>query len=346
MKLVRTRFDTLIILILILLAFALRAHNLDAQSLWYDEGVTAHVAQFGVADLVRWTADDIQPPLYYLVVAGWGRLAGWSEWSLRFVSVFFGTLTLPLLAILARRLTRSRTTAVLAALFATLHPALLYYSQEARMYAMLVALGVSVAYCVLRLNGEWRMANGEAGGGRRAAWLWAAAYVLTATAAVYTHYFAFFLLLALGVVFLLQTWQSPIPNPQSPIPTKFSIFNFQFSILISTNLAILLAYLPWFRILFTRLDVDTSYWPGALKLGEAIRHIALLFTSGETVLEADGIRLLWMYATITLLALWGGIAEARRRSIRQPAGSRTRLVSRHVQMMELRFASQMRTAGI
>ena len=89
------------------------------------------------------------------------------------------------------------------------------------MYAMLVALGVSVAYCVLRLNGEWRMANGEAGGGRRAAWRWAAAYILTATAAVYTHYFAFFLLLALGVVFLLQTWQSPIPHTQTPIPTKF-----------------------------------------------------------------------------------------------------------------------------
>ncbi len=158
------RLYRLAILTLILLAFALRAHNLDAQSLWYDEGVTAHVAQFGVADLVRWTADDIQPPLYYLVVAGWGRLAGWSEWSLRFVSVFFGTLTIPLLAVLARRLTRSRTAAVLAALFAALHPALLYYSQEARMYAMLVALGVSVAYCVLRLNGEWRMANGEAGG--------------------------------------------------------------------------------------------------------------------------------------------------------------------------------------
>ena len=76
------------------------------------------------------------------------------------------------------------------------------------------------------------------------------------------------------------------------------------------NLAILLAYLPWFRILFTRLDVDTSYWPGALKLGEAIRHIAILFTSGETVLEADGIRLLWMYAAVTLIALWGGWREA------------------------------------
>ncbi len=57
--------------------------------------------------------------------------------------------------------------------------------------------------------------------------------------------------------------------------------------------------------------MDTSYWPGALKLGEAIRHIALLFTSGETVLEADGIRLLWVFGAITLLALWGGFIEAR-----------------------------------
>ena len=88
-----------------LLAFTLAVFRLDAQSLWYDEGVTAEIAQRGLAELTRWTAGDIQPPLYYYTVAGWGRLAGWSEWSLRYVSVFFAVLITPLLAVLARRLT-------------------------------------------------------------------------------------------------------------------------------------------------------------------------------------------------------------------------------------------------
>ncbi|HMN26835.1 MAG TPA: hypothetical protein PKE45_01680, partial [Caldilineaceae bacterium] len=68
----------------------LRLYRLDAQSLWYDEAVTANLAQRPLAELTRWTANDIQPPLYYYLVAGWGRLTGWSEWSLRWPSVFFG----------------------------------------------------------------------------------------------------------------------------------------------------------------------------------------------------------------------------------------------------------------
>jgi hypothetical protein len=46
--------------------------------------------------------------------------------------------------------------------------------------------------------------------------------------------------------------------------------------------------------MLTRYQVDRSYWQGALKLGEALRHVAVSFTSGapETMLESDAIRLL------------------------------------------------------
>ena len=118
----------ILLLALILSAFALRVYRLDGQSLWYDEGVTAIVAQYDLASLAQWTADDIQPPLYYALVSGWGRLAGWSEWSLRFPSVFFGLLILPLLAALTIRWSRSQLAGVLAGLFAAFHPLLLYYS--------------------------------------------------------------------------------------------------------------------------------------------------------------------------------------------------------------------------
>ena len=123
------------LLVIILLAFGLRVYHLDAQSLWYDEGVTADVAQRSIGELTRWTANDIQPPLYYYTVAAWGQVAGWREWSLRFPSAFFGVLTVPLLAVLAKRLIRRSSAGWLAALLAAVHPLLLYYSQEARMYA-------------------------------------------------------------------------------------------------------------------------------------------------------------------------------------------------------------------
>ena len=275
-------------LLILLLAFALRLTALDAQSLWYDEGVTAVVAQYDPLTLIRWTADDIQPPLYYLVVSAWGQVVGWSEWSLRFVSAAFGTLLVPLLAALTYALTRRRSAALTAALITALHPLLLYYSQEARMYSMLVVLGVVTGYCLLRgARSEGRIANCESL--RRVGWLWFG-YVLAATAAVYTHYFAVFLLLALNVAYFLQ---HAIRN--SPL----AIRNF-----FLANTAVVLLFAPWIGVLVTRLRVDTSYWDGTFKLGEALHDIAIRFTLGETVLESATTPWLWLYAAVTALALW------------------------------------------
>ena len=313
----RTRTATRLgLALLILCAFALRLYELDAQSLWYDEGVTAEVARRGIAELTRWTADDIQPPLYYYLIAGWGRLAGWSEWSLRFPSAFFGTLLVPLLSAVTIALTRRRAAGLLAAALGAFHPLLLYYSQEARMYAMLTALGVLLAYLVI--HGESAI--------RRRTLHWTA-YVLVAAAAIYTHYFAFFLLMALTIAYLVdqcfllprlrpeegtpkENGEAHIIETDADLPTTASrrpIFGF-----VIANLIVLLLYLPWIMALFTRLAVDASYWDGEFKLVEAVRHVAISFTSGETVLEQEATRLLWLYGLLTLISL---MAILLRRSV-------------------------------
>ena len=144
----------LALLALLLLAFALRVYRLDSQSLWYDEAVTAKVASQGIGELTRWTADDIQPPLYYYAVAGWMRLAGRGEWALRFPSAFFGTLTVPLMWAVALRLfgrgRSGRVAALAAALLTALSPLYVYYAQEARMYTQLTFLGLLAGYALLR----------------------------------------------------------------------------------------------------------------------------------------------------------------------------------------------------
>jgi hypothetical protein len=72
---------------------------------------------------------------------------------------------------------------------------------------------------------------------------------------------------------------------------------------ILANCVVLLLYLPWMATLFTRLTSDSSYWDGQLKLAEAIRHIAISFTSGETVLEKEATPLLWPYGILTLISV-------------------------------------------
>lgn len=281
----------LALLALILLAWGVRLYRLDAQSLWYDEGVTATLAQRPLVELTAWTAHDIQPPLYYYGVWGWGRLAGWSAWSLRFVSAWWGVLTVPLLAVLAQRLIRLRTAAAVAALLAATHPLLVYYSQEARMYTMLVTLGILAGYQLLRCraNPNWRQ--------------WAL-YLAVATPAVYTHYFAFFLLLALGLAFLI--------DGLSGQSLAAALRDRRLHAFLLTHLLLSLIYLAWIGALVGQLTSDASYWQGQLKVWEALRSVALRFTSGETVLEATALTRLWLYGLVTLGALALIAWQARR----------------------------------
>lgn len=284
------------LLAICLLAFGLATFRLGFQSLWYDEGVTATIAQQGIAELTRWTASDIQPPLYYYGVATWGRLAGWSEWALRFPSAWFATLTALLLAATTLHLSRSPRAASLAALLAALHPLLIYYAQEARMYAQLTALGVLAAYLLLRL------ADAPA-----PAWRGWALFVVVATAAVYTHYFAVFLLVGLAAAFVADL---VLLAEQPRVQMRRKLW-----MLVGAGVLTLLLYTPWLGAIFSQLRGDRSYWEGALKLHEAAADVAIAFTSGETVFEATALWLLIGYVLVTILAmmrLWRGGAGGRR----------------------------------
>ena len=265
----------IILLLAIILAFGLGTYHLAAQSLWYDEAVTAQVAARGVAELTRWTADDIQPPLYYYIEAGWTRLVGRSEWALRFPSACFAVLLVATLAALARRLfpgSHGHLAGVAAAALAAASPLYVYYAQEARMYTLLTFLGALAGYLLLRAL--------EPGAGRRALYWWGA-FVVAATAMLYTHYFGFFLLLAYGLYVLLccRSWRG-------------------LGLAALAMVAVMLLYLPWLPAMQNRYLVDRSYWAGALKLDEALRHLAISFVAGapETALEGSAARWLPWFA--------------------------------------------------
>ncbi len=277
----------LLLLLCILLAFALRVHALGSQSLWYDEAVTAQVVQQGLAELARWTADDIQPPFYYAITAGWAQLAGLSEWALRFPSAFFGVLLVPLAYALARRLF-GRVAGNLAALLAALHPLWLYYSQEARMYTLLTAWGMLAGYALLRVLAAGHSQNGYP----KLRLGWWIGFVLAAIALLYTHYFAAFLLIAFGLYFLLMLLAQRNLDQRRLLVEG-----------AGAALLVVLAYLPWLPNALRRLGEDASYWQGTLKLDETLRHIAISFSTGETVLEQHAIPLAWAVAVLALICL-------------------------------------------
>ncbi len=140
-------------LVILLTATGLRFYRLDAQSFWNDEGNTARLVERPIALIIEGAAGDIHPPGYYLVLHVWRVFAGESEFALRAFSALCGVLTVAV-TMAVGRLVGGRRIALAAALFVTVHPLSIYYSQEARMYALLGLASALTLLCSLKLKVE------------------------------------------------------------------------------------------------------------------------------------------------------------------------------------------------
>ncbi|HJO33842.1 MAG TPA: glycosyltransferase family 39 protein [Anaerolineales bacterium] len=181
-------------LLVVLLGTWLRFHWIDAQSLWYDEGNTAHMTLRTPGEIVAAAAADIHPPGYYLALTGWSRMAGRSEFALRGFSAFTGIVLLGVLYRLARD-AWGATGGSVALFFGAVHPALVYYSQEARMYMLASMLGAVAVFVAGRLLAAKR--------GERERVL-AFTYVGVGAFGLYSHYTFAYVLIAINVAALWQ----------------------------------------------------------------------------------------------------------------------------------------------
>lgn len=182
---------------LVALAFGLRVYGLESKSIWLDEALSFHrAASFSqaVSGLIVTggvPSRDTQPPLYFVLLYGFLKLAGDSDFAAKFLSAFFSVLTVPVLAAAGRRLGGGRV-GLLAALLAALSPLYVWYAQEVRMYTLLVFFSAVASYLGLRSAEELRR------GARRPGMAWAGAAFLAAGLGVVTQYLAVFLVPALG----------------------------------------------------------------------------------------------------------------------------------------------------
>lgn len=138
------------LVLILLVATGLRFYRLDAQSFWNDEGNTARLVERPVALIIEGAASDIHPPGYYLLLHVWRALTGESEFALRGFSALCGMLTVAVAAAVGRHAGGWRT-ALGAALLVAVHPLSVYYSQEARMYALLGLASALTLWAGVRL---------------------------------------------------------------------------------------------------------------------------------------------------------------------------------------------------
>ncbi|MCY4465186.1 MAG: glycosyltransferase family 39 protein [Chloroflexi bacterium] len=150
----KRRHAWMALLVLLLLAASLRFHRLDAQSLWYDEGITAAHTARSLNELIPLLQVNVHTPAYFLLLAGWTDVAGDSEFALRLPSALFSILSVALAYALGARL-YGRLAGVAAAALVALNSFSIGYAQEARMYAMLTSIaGVSMVLFIRILLGR------------------------------------------------------------------------------------------------------------------------------------------------------------------------------------------------
>lgn len=165
--------------------FAVLAH----QSLWYDEIVSATLAKqsFGAMlhDIAR---TESTPPLYYIVLWIWTRAFGTTTTALRSLSACVGVLTV-MVVFAAARVRFSRRAAIAAGAVAAFHPMLIWYSQEARAYALVTLFVALSLYYLLRAQSAPTTAT-------------LAGWAIAASLGLATHYFAVFVVLPEAAVLL------------------------------------------------------------------------------------------------------------------------------------------------
>lgn len=169
------------IAIIAVVAFILRLISLT-QSLWLDEAINVNAAAgLSLKSLIfKYSLGDFHPPLFHVILRGWILLFGSSEAVVRIPSVILGTLTVYITYLIGKKLFEGKTGLIAATLIAT-SPLHIYYSQEARMYALAAFLASLSAYFFISIIKKDNF------------YLWVG-FVVTTVLMLYTDYLPYLLL--------------------------------------------------------------------------------------------------------------------------------------------------------
>lgn len=179
------------VLALTVLAAVLRLYRVGHQGYWFDEGNTVlliHLSPGKMLGLIPQT--ESTPPLYYCVAWIWARIFGFGEAGLRSLSAVVGTLVVPVAYGIGAKLI-SRRAGVIAAALTACNPYLIWYSQEARSYEMLVLLSAVslLAFAYAREKPTPRLLS-----------FW----VIASALALATHYYALLIVIPCAAMLLYE----------------------------------------------------------------------------------------------------------------------------------------------
>lgn len=263
-----TRHTTRLLALFVILGlgWGLRTHDLDARSLWADEGWTMLLSEGPALDEVtRTLAADQHPPAFFMAFRLWRNVAGESEIAGRYFSVLAAMLAIAAAYQMGRTL-YGVPAGVLAALMLTLSDLHIDLAQEVRHYSWLATLIILSSLFYARW---WRNPTRTNRLG----------YVLSSILLLYTHYLGGYVLVAQFVHMLLTV------RPMKRLANALFLFG-----------AVCAAFLPWALVV---LEQNRVRWDNPLYYQNALPNTAETYRMIRTALLGQH------YALLGLLALLG-----------------------------------------
>lgn len=228
--------ERLVLSAIFLFCFAIRIAYIDQKNLWFDEVFSWHISLSSFYEIIVRTTNDIHPPLYYFILKIWNFLFGDGIFSMRTLSAIFTSFAAFYTYAISKRFLKP-SLAFIPVILYCISPLNLFYSQEARMSGMNLFFNIAAIYYFVRIL-ELQIDRKNI---LKESILYF--YIFSQSAALYTHYFSFFILIA-QIVFLVIHFRNDIRSYKP------------FAIAYST---VLTAYLLWIPALIEHIERGQSW---------------------------------------------------------------------------------------
>lgn len=260
--------------------------KITASSVWFDEAFSAYIVRFNFFEIVRYTATDVHPPLYYWVLKIWTELFGTSEVAFRSMSLMFGMVAIVFGFLLVKRLF-GRKAAYVSLLLLALSPMLVRYGQEARMYTMAVAISLAATYVLtFAVNSK-----------RRLPWT---IYGVLVAIGMWTHYFTAFVWLSHWAWRFIVKWQTGKRGEE--LKKAFFDKDWMYTHILAVSL-----FVPWAIVMLVQMTTIQAggFWIGPVSVNSFTNYFTnmLFYLEHEPAIKLYGTALALIIGALTVFGL-------------------------------------------
>jgi mannosyltransferase len=244
-----SRNQKLLLAGIFILAAVLRVIVICSRNIQYDDAFSYFLAKQSISEIIKGTAADTMPPLYYFLLHFW-QLISKEIWFLRLLSVLMSLGAITFLFLFLFR-AFDPIAGLWGAFFAAISPIQIYHAQDIRMYALLAFCGMAYLFFFYL---SWNSVNKTS----RGKWIWVGLIVF-GLGTMYTH--------NLGIFWIIS-------------PIFFLVFKRDWKYLwkfLGSLLIIGMLSLPWLVFVPGQMQkIQTAFWTPRPGLAEIVQAVILL----------------------------------------------------------------------